>query len=64
MIGETLIAMGLLSHDGLQQALAEQHRRHAAREPIRLGELLIAMGYVTETEVQLALLQRESAGAR
>lgn len=58
MIGEVLVAHGLISEDGLAQALAEQRRRAAAGERIRLGELLVEMGFLTTTELKAFVVTR------
>lgn len=60
MIGQALIDMGYLSPEGLQQALAEQHRRAGAGERIRLGELVVEMRFVTKEQLARALKTLET----
>ena len=61
MIGQILIDMGYVSAEGLQQALAEQHRRAACGERIRLGELVLEMGFVTSDQLARAVRRLETA---
>lgn len=55
MIGQRLIERGLLSREGLDQALAEQRRRAVSGQRIRVGELLVEMGSITEAQLAQAL---------
>lgn len=64
MLGQILVAQGALSREGLGQALAEQGRRVACGEPVRLGELLVEMGLVTATQLSRARAERETAKSR
>lgn len=61
MLGQTLIDMGFMSAEGLQQALAEQHRRAGCGERIRLGELVVEMGFVSSEQLARALKKLESS---
>jgi type IV pilus assembly protein PilB len=52
-VGEVFVEMGLLTHEQIEQLLAEQGSSH-----LRLGDIAVARGWVTKAQLMEALSQR------
>jgi len=53
-LGEALIQEGLLTHDSLNIALAEQKRLSG----VQLGEVLVSLGFVKKTDIYMAMARK------
>ena len=52
-VGEVFVEMGLLTHEQIDQLLADQRTSH-----LRIGDIAVARGWVTKTELMEALSRR------
>jgi hypothetical protein len=50
MLGDTLVAKGVVTADQLQQALAEQKKTGE-----KIGDVLIKLGFTTHEKIETAL---------
>jgi signal transduction histidine kinase len=64
-LGDILLEQGMLSQDGLQQALSYQEQRQAAGKPVLIGRALLDLGLVDQEAldqvVTTQILQLQSA---
>lgn len=58
LLGEALVATGVITHKQLQLALKEQARLAHKQQPQRLGEILLAMNFVQPAQLEAALVQQ------
>ena len=55
MLGEALVAAGIISPTQLEVALREQIQSELMRQPVRLGEILLRRRLITEEQLAAAL---------